>query len=408
MGGGGIAFGQASSFGGFSAGGGAGMFSSGSGVGAPAGGAGAPSGDDPYANIQIDLNAVSAAAKQATQSKPFEKKTEEEKQADAAKRSAGMKSNLKTTKEDFDNAAKSKKEVRFGKSTTYQVARDEDDDGTFNNADLDKDGKGSPRPDKKIIDEVDLSDGRDEKEKAKQLLEKEQKEREEELKMMQDWKKKQEANQSGALLDKMKAYKGLVGDSQNIEESNNSSSISGQKKPEVEESYSDSFDESLSNSNSKRSNIWTEKLKSVSDEVKKGAIEDSLKSLNSNLSASASQSKDKSQKSSAIEESAENYEYDEDFESISKSKGEMMTFMANKPQEAKKLPTLKDQQAQKQNQLHNLQPSVVSQYARKENKQVMTDEGKYEFKTSTGETLREWSLKKELDEAELMIQDLKA
>ena len=79
MGGGGIAFGQASSFGGFSAGGGAGMFSSGSGVGAPAGGAGAPSGDDPYANIQIDLNAVSAAAKQATQSKPFEKKTEEEK-----------------------------------------------------------------------------------------------------------------------------------------------------------------------------------------------------------------------------------------------------------------------------------------------------------------------------------------
>ena len=130
-----------------------------------------------------------------------------------------------------------------------------------------------------------------------------------------------------------------------IEESNNSSSISGQKKPEVEESYSDSFDESLSNSNSKRSNIWTDKLKSVSDEVKKGAIEDSLKSLNSNLSASASQSKDKSQKSSAIEESAENYEYDEDFESISKSKGEMMTFMANKPQEAKKLPTLKDQQA---------------------------------------------------------------
>ena len=38
----------------------------------------------------------------------------------------------------------------------------------------------------------------------------------------------------------------------------------------------------------------------------------------------------------------------------------------------------------------------------------MTDEGKYDFKTSTGETLREWSLKKELDEAELMIQDLKA
>ena len=317
-----------------------------------------------------------------------------------------MKSNLKTTKEDFENAAKSKKEVRFGKSTTYQVARDEEDDGTFNNADLDRDGKGSPRPTKKIIEEVDLSDGRDEKEKAKQLLEQQEKEREEELKMMQDWKKKQEENQigTGTLLDKMKAYKGLVGDSQNIEESNNSSSISGQKKPEVDESYSaDSFDESLSNSNSKRSNIWTEKLKSVSDEVKKGAIEDSLKSLNSNLSASASQSKDKSQRSSAIEESAENYEYDDDFESVSKSKGEMMNFMASKPQEIKKLPTLKDQQASKQQQLINLQPSVVAQYQRKENKQTMTDEGKYDFMTSKGESLREQFLKRELDEAELMI-----
>ena len=78
---------------------------------------------DPYANIQIDLNAVSVATKQATQAKPFEKKTEEEKQKDAENRSAaGIKSNLKTTKEDFENAAKNKKEVRFGKSTTYQMA----------------------------------------------------------------------------------------------------------------------------------------------------------------------------------------------------------------------------------------------------------------------------------------------
>ena len=78
-----------------------------------------------------------------------------------------MKSNLKTTKEDFDNAAKSKKEVRFGKSTTYQVARDEDDDGTFNNADLYKDGKGSPRPAKKVLEERDISDGRTEEEKIR-------------------------------------------------------------------------------------------------------------------------------------------------------------------------------------------------------------------------------------------------
>ena len=98
-----------------------------------------------------------------------------------------MKSNLKTTKEDFENAAQKKKEVRFGKSVVYQVDKDEDETGSFNNADLDKDGKGSPRLAKKIIQEVDLSDGRDEKEKAKAALEAQEKERQEELKMMQQW-----------------------------------------------------------------------------------------------------------------------------------------------------------------------------------------------------------------------------
>ena len=43
-------------------------------------GAGAPAGDDPYANIDIDLTKVKAAPKL---SKPFEQKTEEEKQEDA-------------------------------------------------------------------------------------------------------------------------------------------------------------------------------------------------------------------------------------------------------------------------------------------------------------------------------------
>lgn len=33
-------------------------------------------------------------------------------------------------------------------------------------------GKGSPRPDKKVISETDLSDGRNEKEKIKEMLEK--------------------------------------------------------------------------------------------------------------------------------------------------------------------------------------------------------------------------------------------
>ena len=57
--------------------------------------------------------------------KPFERKSEEEKVEDAKARGS-IRSNLKTTKEDFDKAALAKKEVRFGKSTTYQVEGDGD------------------------------------------------------------------------------------------------------------------------------------------------------------------------------------------------------------------------------------------------------------------------------------------
>ena len=45
--------------------------------------------------------------------------------------------------------------------------------GGFNTADMDKDGRGSPRPTKKVIQETDLSDGRDEADKIKEQLEKE-------------------------------------------------------------------------------------------------------------------------------------------------------------------------------------------------------------------------------------------
>ena len=54
-------------------GGGAGSFT----AGAPVGGGGAAAGDDPYANIALDLTKVKAAPVAA---KPFEAKTEEEKQ----------------------------------------------------------------------------------------------------------------------------------------------------------------------------------------------------------------------------------------------------------------------------------------------------------------------------------------
>jgi len=54
--------------------------------------------------------------------KPFERKSEEEKVAEKkVAEAAGVRSNLKTTKEDFSNAKENKKAVRFGKSITYQV-----------------------------------------------------------------------------------------------------------------------------------------------------------------------------------------------------------------------------------------------------------------------------------------------
>lgn len=98
--------------------------------------------------------------------KPFEKKSEEEKVEDAKQRGS-IRSNLKTTKEDFDKAALAKKEVRFGKSITYQV--DGDNDSSQAN-----DSKLEAQKSKTIIEEKDLSDGRDEKERIKDLLEKEE------------------------------------------------------------------------------------------------------------------------------------------------------------------------------------------------------------------------------------------
>ena len=75
-----------------------------------------------------------------------------------------MKSNLKTTQDDFKKAEeKGKKGVSFGRSTTYAFDNSDDDDKEgFNSANVD--GKGSPRPSAKVpVSEVDLSDGRDEK-----------------------------------------------------------------------------------------------------------------------------------------------------------------------------------------------------------------------------------------------------
>ena len=132
------------------------------------GAGGAAASDDPYANIAIDLSKVKAAP---VASKPFEAKTEEEKEKEAASRTGTKKSSLKTTKADFEKAAANKKTVAFGKETVYQVDADSDDSG-YNNLDMERDGKGSPRPSKRIVAEKDLSDGRNEAEKAKEEIEK--------------------------------------------------------------------------------------------------------------------------------------------------------------------------------------------------------------------------------------------
>jgi len=153
--------------------GGASQFGSMGGPGqAPSTGSMAAASNDPYANTAIDLNKVKVTAVAA---KPFEKKSEEEKMQDAEKRGS-IKSNLKTTKDDFKKAEeKGKKEVRFGRSSTYTFDNSDDDEKEdFNNENVT--GKGSPRPSAKVpVSEVDLSDGRDEKEKAMKAMEDDEK-----------------------------------------------------------------------------------------------------------------------------------------------------------------------------------------------------------------------------------------
>lgn len=106
----------------------------------------------------------------------------------SAKSSASTKSNLKKDSviSDTDKpkpsstssyAMSEKRGVTFGKSTTYEVEANEEESGEYTTKDLDKEGgKGSPRPgaEKKVIAEKDLSDGRSEKEKILEMLEKQQ------------------------------------------------------------------------------------------------------------------------------------------------------------------------------------------------------------------------------------------
>ncbi len=85
-----------------------------------------------------------------------------------------------------------KKEVRFGKSITYQVEGDNDSSSQAN------DSKVEAQKVKNIIEEKDLSDGRDEKERIKELLEKEEQRQKEDMKAMNEWKKKQDEKNKAA------------------------------------------------------------------------------------------------------------------------------------------------------------------------------------------------------------------
>jgi len=162
------------------------------------------------------------------------------------------KSNLKKD----EKAAAEKRNVTFGKSTTYEVdANIEDESGEYQTKDVGS--KGSPRPEqdkeKKVIAEKDLSDGRSEKEKILEMLEKKQREELEEIKEMNQWKQKQDEDNNGRA-----NYEDSVGDSS----SSNPPPLSQKKIEHSSGSYeSDDFEEASASGSGSRSkmNIWPPK-----------------------------------------------------------------------------------------------------------------------------------------------------
>lgn len=123
--------------------------------------------DDPYGNIQLDLSKVK---KSEPPTKPHELKTEEEKKKEAAdkKASGSSKSNLKKDYADQDDEKK-KRNVKFGVRTTYEITGENSENGDYSIDNANK--KSSPKSDKRIIEQIDISDGRNDIEKAKSLLE---------------------------------------------------------------------------------------------------------------------------------------------------------------------------------------------------------------------------------------------
>jgi len=237
-----------------------------------------------------------------------------------------------------------------------------------------------------------------EKEKAEQL---------ENIRLMNEWKKKQEEKEkessaTNTIIEKMRLDQARL--RQELDESANSSSLSAPKaflskeKPPEESYTSDDFEDvSISGSGSK--NLTSMSGKGMS----KAKIDDSLKSSTSGYSMSNSKSIGGLKSNSQIAESSDVYE-DDEFESVSKSHKEMQKLLPT----VAKLETLKSIGNATKSPMP--QPttaaSIAQTYARKENKQTMTDQGKYNYMGASDaapNNLKEFTLSKNLEEAEHLI-----
>ena len=158
-------------FGGPGLGGGLGV----GGLGGGLGGGMAMGGADPYDNIQIDTEQLK---KSAMPVKPHEMKSESEKLKEAEARK-GTKSNLK---KGGDEKLR-KPSVTFGNETVYDINRESDEDLYAGSGRGLKEGKGSPRGKVK-----DISDGRTEQEKIRDMIAEEEREKIEQIQKMSEWK----------------------------------------------------------------------------------------------------------------------------------------------------------------------------------------------------------------------------
>jgi hypothetical protein len=222
------------------------------GAGAGLGGMGgdAPPGDG-YAAVQIDFEKLKKDKQDIIKMKPIELKTAEEKSAHGTGGgAAGKKGVLKKGASGgfSDSEDDVKRKVSFGKAKIYNIARDSDED-EYNGPHTG--GKGSPR----TVEEKDISDGRTDKEKAKDEFEKKQAEEAQQIKKaLQKTKEMEEEDESlshsanQSKFSKMsQMYKQTL--ASGIEESMGESSLSqsasrhDKKDSPDKESYSEDFED---------------------------------------------------------------------------------------------------------------------------------------------------------------------